>query len=152
MSRIECYSSAKLSAAMINCSLCSVEIFYVCSLIFFELCIFLCQCASSSFIFFVYLLCLVFFINLLHRKNLLHLTPLPRFTGTGSSMGVFHLSSDRPSAGRETCTPARSRKEKTASKTAQLNQAEARFYYLLLMLLRQRVCHQAGVDILMDIF
>ena len=96
--------------------LCSVEIVVSCQ----------CQCESSSFIFFINLLC-VFFINLLHHRNLLHLTPLPRFTGTSSSMGVFHLSSDRPSAGRETCTPARSRNSKTAQKAAQQSQTEVKF-------------------------
>ena len=80
-------------------------------------------CVYLLLVFFINLLH-VFFINFLHRKNLLHLTPLPRFTGTGSSMGVFHLSSDRPSAGRETCTPARSRKSKGSQKL--LNQTRRR--------------------------
>ena len=114
--------SAKLSGA--------AKLFFVFSrkfsLQFDVLCVVLCSgnCCVFSVSVFIFFAGWVFFINLLHRKNLLHLTPLPRFTATSSSMGVFHLSSDRPSAGRETCTPARSRNSKTLKKL--LNKVEQR--------------------------
>ena len=60
----------------------------------------------------------VFFINLVINHGILHLSSVFRssslmfmllclkYTGTGSSMGVFHLSSTRPLSWRETCTSA----------------------------------------------
>ena len=117
---LRCRGVESLQQCKVECGgkICAVKIFL---LQFDVLCVVLCSgnccvLSVSVWIFFIHLLC-VFFINLLHHRNLLHLTPLPRFTGTSSSMGVFHLSSDRPSAGRETCTPARSRNSKTAAKS-----------------------------------